>query len=170
MDGFRGRVTLALCAVLAGSQLSGCGGNPYRLAEVRGRVTCQGKPATGGVVVFQPIDAPERTGRPKGHPGNSSEGTVGADGTFTLTFAGSAGGAGALLGPHRVFFRMPPTRPPTLLPEERESMSPAEIKAVEAEFSRRPVYPPLPCGANPTPGEVEVKPGDNEFTFTLQPK
>ncbi len=165
----QGRMAIALCAALVVSQLAGCR-NPYQLAKVRGYVTCQGKPATGGVIVFQPLDAPEQTGRPKGHPGNASEGTVGEDGTFTLTFDGSAGGEGALLGPHQVFFRMPPTKRPTLLAEERQIMSPEEIKAVEAEFSRRPVYSPLPCSANLAPGDVEVKPGQNEYVFTLRPK
>jgi hypothetical protein len=161
-------MAVGLCAVLIGGLLTGCG-SKYQLAKVQGRVTCQGKPATGGEVVFQPIDAPDKTGRPEGHPGTPSRGTVGPDGTFALTVDGKSD-AGALVGPHRVLFRMPPTKRPALLAEERESMSPEEIKAVEEEFRQRPVYPPLPCSANVTPGEVEVKPGDNQFEFTLQPK
>jgi hypothetical protein len=120
------------------------------------------------VIVFQPIDAPEQTGRPAGHPGSAPRGTVGVDGTFTLTSVD--GKPGTLIGPHRVIFQMPPTKRPRLLAEEREGMSPEEIKAVEEEFSRRPVYPPLPCSANITPAEVEVKPGDNNFELSLQPR
>ena len=33
-----------------------------------------------------------------------------------------------------------------------------------------PIYPPLPCSNKIEPGEVEVKPGDNLFEFTLPPK
>jgi hypothetical protein len=157
-----------LCAVLIVSLLAGCG-SKYQLAKVQGRITCGGKPATGGEVVFQPIDAPDQTGRPKGLPGTASRGTVGPDGTFTLTVDGQSE-AGALVGPHRIHFRMPPTKRPTLPAEERALMSPEELKAVEEDLRNRPVYPPLPCSANVSPGEVEVKPGSNEFEFTLQPK
>jgi hypothetical protein len=49
-------------------------------------------------------------------------------------------------------------------------MSPEEIKKAEEMNRNMPVYPPLPCGDAVTPGEVEVKPGDNVFEFTLGPK
>ncbi len=77
---------------------------------------------------------------------------------------------GALIGPHRVLFKMPPTKRPVLTGEERLSMSPKEIQQVEEDFKRRPVYPPLPCSANLSPDKVDVKPGTNEFQFTLQSK
>jgi hypothetical protein len=165
-----GRVTIAVGVAALSGLLTGCGSNAYQLAPVRGRVTCQGKPAVGGVVTFMPINSPERTGRPAGYTGVASKGTVGADGTFTLTSLDGKSGAGALVGPHRVLFQPPPTRRPTLSADDRAAMSPEEIRAAEEANSRLPVYPPLPCGTDPTPGEVEVKPGDNEFTFTLQPK
>jgi hypothetical protein len=160
------RMSLALGVALA----AGCGGNPYQMAPVRGRITCQGKPAVGGVVKFVPIDTPDKTGRPAGHSGTSSAATVEADGSFTLTALDAKSGPGALVGPHRVVFEPPPTRRPTLLADEKVDMAPEEIKKWEADFARRPVYPPLPCSYNPSPGEVEVKPGENTFEFTLQPK
>jgi hypothetical protein len=69
-----------------------------------------------------------------------------------------------------VIFRPPPTKRPTLSADDRASMSPEEIKQAEESNRKLPVYPPLPCGDRVTPGEVEVKPGMNEFEFTLQPK
>jgi hypothetical protein len=180
MVGFRGRLCWGLWVVLIGGQILGCGGNPYRLATVRGRVTCQGKPATGGEVVFQPIDAPEKTGRASGQSGRPSRGTVEADGTFTLTCDLIADGKpgesapGALLGPHRVVFKMPRTTRPTMDADTRLVLSgpehKAELKAAEEALTRVPVYAPLPCSDKITPGEVEVKAGKNEFEFTLQPK
>jgi hypothetical protein len=164
------RIGFALCTVMCSSLLNGCGSNLYQLAPVRGRVTCQGKPATGGMVVFQPIDAPDKTGRPAGHSGSASSGTVGEDGTFILTSMDGKAGAGALVGPHQVLFRPPPTKRPTLPADDRATMSPEEIKAAEEVNRRMPVYPPLPCSANLSPSDVEVKPGQNEFVFTLQPK
>jgi hypothetical protein len=161
---------LALAAAALAGLSGGCGSDPYQMAPVRGRITCQGKPAVGGVVTFQPIDAPGKTGRPAGHSGTASQGTVEADGTFTLTAMDGKSGAGALVGPHRVIFQPPPTRRPTLSADDRAAMSPEEIKQAEEANSRTPVYPPLPCGDTLTPGEVEVKPGDNEFTFELRPK
>jgi hypothetical protein len=165
-----GRVTVALGTATFGVLLGGCGSNAYQMAPVRGRITCQGKPAAGGVVTFMPINAPEKTGRPAGFTGAASKGTVEADGTFTLTSMDGKSGPGALVGPHRVLFQAPPTRRPTIPADDRAAMSPEEIKAAEEANSRLPVYPPLPCSTNPSPGEVEVKPGDNEFEFTLQPK
>ncbi|HXG12132.1 MAG TPA: hypothetical protein VNK04_20425 [Gemmataceae bacterium] len=165
-----GRVSIGLWLALVSGLVSGCGANPYRMAPVRGRVTCNGKPATGGVIKFLPIDAPEKTGRKPGHTGHPSSGTVGEDGSFTLTSMDGKSGPGALIGPHKVVFEAPPTRRPTLSADDRSVMSPEEIKAAEAELARRPVYPPLPCSTTITPGEVEVKPGDNYFEFTLQPK
>jgi hypothetical protein len=164
------RICLALCLALAGGLISGCGSGPYQMAPVRGRVTCQGKPTTGAVVIFQPIDAPDKTGRPAGYTGSASSGKVGPDGTFTLTSIDGKSGEGALLGPHRVIFQPPPTKRPTLSADDRAAMSPEEIREAE-EFNRRlPVYPPLPCSVNIKPGEVEVKRGDNNFEFTLPPK
>jgi len=166
-----GRIVPGVCAALAVVLVGGCGRGTYPRAPVKGRVmTWQGQPATGGVVVFQPVDAPDKTGRPAGHPGTASHGTVGQDGTFTLTAMDGKSGDGAIVGPHLVFFRMPPTKRPGLLAEERANMSPEEVKAAEADLAGRPVYPPLPASDKIQPGEVEVKPGKNVFEFTLPKK
>lgn len=170
MSRLLGGTSIASCAAVVVSLLCGCGSNPYQMAPVRGRVTCMGKPATGAVVIFQPLDAPGQTGRPAGHPGSASSGTVGEDGTFTLTSMDGKSGSGALLGPHQVILRLPPTKRPTLSADDRATMSPEEIQKAEEINRNMPIYPPLPCSDKVTPGEVEVKPGSNEFEFTLQPK
>jgi hypothetical protein len=170
--GCRGNVG-GLVAIVACSAMvvvtCGCGGDPYQYAPVRGRVTCNDKPAAGGVIIFQPIDSPDKTGRPAGHSGSASSATIGEDGSFTLKSIDGAS-EGALIGPHQVIFQAPPTKRPTLTAEDRASMTPEELKRAEAEIASRKVYPPLACSTNVAPGEVEVQPGENDFTFTLQPK
>ena len=150
--------------------LGGCGGDAYPKAVVTGRVMCGDKPAWGGVITFQPVDAPEKTGNPPGNPGGVSRATVEEDGTFRLTY--EARGAspeddGAVIGPHRVVFIPPVTEPPKW--ESRFNELPEEDQAqIKAELAKQKVYPKLECGIELTPNEVEVKPGENNFDFTLQ--
>jgi hypothetical protein len=160
---------LTLAVTLA--MLPGCKADPYRLVEVRGRVsTCQGKPAAGGTVVFYPVDDPAATGRKAGNPGREARGTVEEDGTFTLTTIGIRPAPGAVMGPHRVVFEMPPTRRPVLSAEDKATMTPEEIKANEADFASRTVYAPIPCSDQIEPAEVTVKSEGNNFEFKLPPK
>lgn len=164
------RVTLAFAAICLAASVAGCG-NAYELATVRGRVlTCEGKPAAGGVVIFRPIDDPDVTGRPKGNPGREARGTVADDGTFTLTTIGIDPSPGAVTGRHNVTFQMPPSRRPVLLPDEKAGMSADEAAQVEADFASRPVYAPLPCSDQIQPAEVTVASGENDFEFKLPPK
>ena len=151
--------------------LSGCGSSAYELATVHGRVlSCEGQPAAGGMVTFQPLDDADATGRKKGNPGRPARGTVGEDGTFTLKTIGIEEKPGAVTGRHSVKFKMPPTKKPVLTAEDRAGMAPEEIKKWEAEFATRPAYAALPCSADIQPGEVTVKSGTNEFEFKLPPK
>ncbi len=169
--GFARQSCPALTVALSLALLTGCGGGPYRLVEVRGKVTsCEGKPAAGGTVVFYPVDEPDATGRKAGNPGREARGTVESDGTFTLTTIGIPPRPGAVVGKHKVAFEMPPTRRPTLPAEDRASMTPDEAKKVEADFASRPVYAPLPCSDQIQPAEVTVKSSGNEFEFKLPPK
>lgn len=148
----------------------GCGTDLYPKATVTGRVMCGDKPAWGGVVTFQPVDAPEKTGRPKGEPGGVSRGQVQEDGSFRLTYEARgmhAAEDGAVTGPHRVVFIPPQSTPWEWNPQD--DWLPEEEKAkLKEELAKRPVYPKLDCGAELTPAAVEVKSGSNEFEFTLQ--
>ncbi len=163
-------ITLLLGSLSMGLVCLGGCENKYGMAPVTGKVTCNGQPVVGGLITFQPIDAPEKTGRPAGQAGIASSATIGEDGTFTLASIDSKLGAGAVIGPHQVIFLLPPTTRPQLKPDEREVLPPDEIKQIEADFAKQRVYPPCPCSAAIQPGEVEVKAGNNEFEFKLPPK
>ena len=151
--------------------LSGCGGDPYRAAIVTGRVLCNGKPATGGVVQFEPMDLPEETGRPKGNPGRGSTGIVREDGAFSLVLnpkGGEANVPGALIGPHRVTFALPNTKPFEFSPEDL-SLPPEHQSLIEEMAAQTRVYEPLDCAASISPSKVTVRPGINNFEFVLDP-
>jgi hypothetical protein len=164
------RVTTVFAIAGSLAHLSGCKADPYRLVEVRGKVTtCEGKPAAGGTVVFYPIDEPQATGRKAGNPGREAHGTVADDGTFTLTTIGIRPAPGAVIGPHRVEFKMPPTRRPVLTAEDKAAMTAEEIKTNEAELASRKVYAPIPCSDQIEPKEVIVKADGNDFEFNLPP-
>jgi hypothetical protein len=152
--------------------LAGCGGSLYETAEVTGTLMCNGKPAYGGVIVFRPIDDPEATGRPAGEAGQGSAATVEEDGTFTMLM-GLAPSVdreqGALVGRHQVFYEPPRTEPVPLDPLEYEGRTPEEVQEIREKFDKLyPVFPPLPCGVEITPNEVEVKESENSFDFTVQ--
>jgi hypothetical protein len=158
--GFVG-IAIAMCL------LAGCS-DPYQRAQVRGRVMYQGKPAAGATVEFHPIDAPEETGRPKGNPGSPSVGVADEDGWFTLAVSGANPGPGVVVGRHQIKFKPPPTARRKLTGDDKAVMTPDEIKEWEEKLNREPIYPPLPKGTTIKPTEVTVKPGNNEFEFTLQ--
>jgi hypothetical protein len=165
------RLAVTLTVALCLTWLAGCKADPYRLVEVRGKVTsCEGKPAAGGTVIFYPVDDPQATGRKAGNPGREAHGTVSEDGTFTLTTIGIRPAPGAVTGLHRVEFKMPPTRRPVLSGEDKATMTPEEIKANEADFASRKVYAPIPCSDQIEPNEVTVKADGNDFEFKLPPR
>lgn len=166
------RACMAPGVAFLGILCSGCGDDLYERAEVTGRCTCNGKPAVGGYVIFEPIDAPEKTGRPKGNPGRIARGMVKEDGSFSMVLdprGAELAAEGAFTGPHRVSFLPPLTEPIPWNPAD-DWLEPEEKEKVKAELAAIPIFEPLECGAEGiTPGEVEVNPGSNEFEFTLQP-
>src|SRR5262245_6775858 len=71
------------CAVVA--LASGCGGSVGSLHEVKGKVTIDGNPMSGGSVRFVPDTA-------KGNKsGLEPVGVIGTDGTYTVATAGKPG-------------------------------------------------------------------------------
>ncbi|MGQ0636430.1 MAG: hypothetical protein ACT4QC_17600 [Planctomycetaceae bacterium] len=151
--------------------LSGCGADPYDKGIVRGSVmTCKGVPATGGVVIFTPIDDFQTTRRPKGQPGRPARGTVEDDGSFRLTSDGFERSPGAVTGRHQVTFEMPPVRRYVLSAQDKALMTPKDVEEAEAKIDAMKVYSPIPCSPAINPSEVTVKPGENIFQFTLRSK
>lgn len=77
--------------------LVGCGGAPYAIAPVSGKVTKNGQPYPGVVVLFEPIG-----GEGNLNPGPTSGGKTGPDGTFELILHDEVKTMGAVVGKHRV--------------------------------------------------------------------
>jgi hypothetical protein len=162
---------VACCAAFSFS-LAGCGGSLYETAEVTGTLMCGAKPAYGGVIIFRPIDDPKATGRPPGEPGQGSSATVEKDGTFRMLLGllpSEDRQSGALIGRHQVFYEPPRTKPVPLDPQEYEGRTPQQVQEIRDKFDTLyPVFPPLACGVQIAPTEVEVKDSDNSFNFTIQ--
>jgi hypothetical protein len=137
-------------AVVFSIAVLGCGGNSGDLstAPVKGKVTHNGQPVTGGSVIFSPIAA--SAGTKPTQTGKSGVGNVGNDGSFTLSTYGN--GDGAVVGKHRVTYSAPAV----------------EIdEAQHKEDSKPPVSPY--AGLVPKDKEVEVKPGSNTIDIELVP-
>jgi len=171
MSQLSGQTSVAHAALLV-AVCSGCGADPYATAPVTGHVTCNGKPALGGYIVFEPIDTPDKTGRPAGNPGRISRGMVQQDGSFTLTMdprGADDATEGAHIGPHRIMFVPPLTEPVKMHPSD--SYLPAEEQErIKSELAAIPIFLPLECGPEGiSPSEVEVQPGKNSFAFELKP-
>lgn len=84
---------LSVCWVLCG-----CRGSRYEIAEVRGTVTCNGKPVPKGIVIFSPI--PEDRGSIEDRPGKPGTAKTDENGNFVLSTYGDQDGA--VVGKHEV--------------------------------------------------------------------
>lgn len=88
---------LALCFNLfAIVLLVGCGGSGSAKGKVKGKVTANGQPVTGGSVVLSPMT---------GLVATPASGNVNPDGTFELTT--EKPGDGAAIGKHTVVYSAP---------------------------------------------------------------
>jgi hypothetical protein len=113
--------------------------SPAGPATVRGRVTFQGQPLAGGLVVFSPD--PDRGGS-----GKPARGDLDADGAFRLTLAGESA---VPAGWYRVAIA-PAPQIPTSLPD-------------------RPLFPPQLARPDRSGLVREVKPGqENVFEFAVE--
>jgi len=139
---------LALALAFLAPLAAGCGGG---LTPVSGKVTYQGKPVTGGSLVFSPIaTAGEK------EPGKSGSADIGSDGSFSVST--NKPGDGLRPGKYRVIFNSP-------------QLPPMELKPGESSATARDTRPPAPyMGLAPTPDEVEIKSGGGPLTIELGPK
>jgi hypothetical protein len=96
----------------------GCGSSPYDLAEVRGKVTIDGRPLTGAKVMFAPVGSGGPQGMDTGKP---AFGVLQADGSFVLGTYGEADGA--IVGPHSVSI-LSLTESPAAVPISSSSATP----------------------------------------------
>lgn len=94
-----------LFASLAVAVESGCGGGVDQLhvARVSGKVSCNGKPVTAGMVIFMPRVEP---GEDSMKSGKSASGLIQPDGTYVLSTYGS--NDGAIVATHSVQVFAPP--------------------------------------------------------------
>jgi hypothetical protein len=121
--------------------LAGCDGGGMKTAVVKGKVTYQGKPVTGGTVTFVP-DA----------GGPSATGEIKPDGTFAMTTYKP--GDGAVLGKHKVFIvAMEDTS--GKLPEERGGTPPPTIPLKYTSIATSPLT-------------ADVADRENNFVFELR--
>ncbi len=93
----RGSTALAWLSLVFA--LAGCS-SEYPMAPVRGRVTSQGQPVTGGQIMFAPqAVAGSKTGS---YPGKAAFGPIDKDGTYELGTHGDKDGA--VIGRHEVSY------------------------------------------------------------------
>lgn len=148
-------VVLAVC-VFAAPLFLGCGGsNELAVVPVKGKVLCEGKPVTAGVIVFMPVaegGKNEVSGRP-------ARGTIRPDGTFVLSTYEF--GDGAIIGKHTVTYK-PPVKGEGAYEEAEEA------EGGEQELA---VVPPVQKHACRFGGDATatVKAGENNLTIELSP-
>jgi hypothetical protein len=144
----RGLYRMSVPLALAAALLSGCGAKSYPVAPVRGKLTHQGQPVSGGSLVFGPV------GSGKGEVGKAGVAQVGPDGSFEVTTYRE--GDGAVIGKHTVAYS-----PPAMVVQE----TPAESHVEEDPEAPAQPY----AGLVPQPSEVEIKRGQNEINLELGP-
>ncbi|WP_425617674.1 hypothetical protein NA78x_001357 [Anatilimnocola sp. NA78] len=123
--------------------LSGCGSKSN---SVKGKVTFNGQPVTGGSLTFLPQVDGTSTGSEVGKPAVA---TVGSDGSYSVV-PGSDGG-GAIAGKHRVTYSAPVAETPA---------------GVEYKPGQGPPLSPF-HGLRPKEEMVEVKAGANTLDIEL---
>ena len=142
-DRLMNKSCLAIAAIAAILALTtGCGSGGTSKGPVKGKVTFNGQPVTGGSISLTPAGELKAT---------IAGGEVGADGTFVITTEKQ--GDGAAIGKHTVGYAAPPMEQP-----EWDGYG----KAPEAKVSPY-------AGLTPTVTEFEVKAGQNELNIELAP-
>jgi len=132
--------TWACIGLVTAAALAGCGGtDSSRLptAKVIGTVTVQGQPVTSGTITFFPVSG-----------GKHALGSLGADGSFTLSTYEAQDGA--VLGAHKVVIQVP-------------KMGPDGAPVPGADR-----IPPSYAASETTPLTVEVKQDNEPLRLDLQ--
>jgi hypothetical protein len=107
---------LRFCVGLVLVVLFGCSSKSYKVAQVSGRVTLDGKPLPKASVTFAPMASKENQ-----NPGPTSHGLTDADGRFTLIFDTST--TGSVVGKCRVYITTLQTDPAA---DERDAGGPVK--------------------------------------------
>jgi hypothetical protein len=117
----RPRVFLVVFFVGLALAAAGCGSS--RLAEVKGKVTCHGKPVPDAFITFNPVPGSE-TDREAGKP---ATGSTDAEGNYLLSTYKEYDGA--LIGKHEITVALDDTNPVRCLPRpERHKRIKFEVK------------------------------------------
>jgi len=147
MVGIRRRVSSwSLTAIFTAAMLSGCGGgDPDKkpTAKVTGKVTVEGTPVSGGILIFSPVSDGKSN-----LVGKSGQATIKSDGTYIVSTYGTDDGA--IIGQHRVLFQPPPPAPPS----------------AAAGHDAAPPADPL-AGLSPKQPVVDVFKGGSEINIEL---
>lgn len=123
--------------------LPGCAKDAFPTAPVKGKVTYQGQPVTGGTITLRPLGG----GGTSVNLGKPASGDVQPDGTFVLGTKGA--GDGAVIGKHEVRYSAPAVAASgDLKPGESLPRSPYD-------------------GLAPQQQEVQVAKGQNELSIEL---
>lgn len=123
--------------------LAGCGGGEdFPTTPISGKVTFDGQAVKGGSVMLTP--APGTEDKPAGKP---ATGTVGEDGTFTLSTYGD--NDGAVIGKHSVSYTPPA----------------GEVSESPSGHEQTPKSPY--AGLKPKQPEVDIKEGMKELNIEL---
>lgn len=89
------RIIFACCSIVL---CLGCGREPYKVAQVAGKVTLNGKPLANANVNFAPLGTGDNV-----NPGPTSQAVTDAQGRFTLHLDIPEKPAGAVVGTNRVY-------------------------------------------------------------------
>jgi hypothetical protein len=143
-------VRLALCVVLLAG-LSGCGGEEFATAVVKGRVTCNDQPVPGGTLTFVPVPDERTT---NAGPGGTA--SINPDGTYETR---------AVIGPVNVVFSRPSTDDiPELEEAAKGTGEAAEDAKAELEMAKK--LTAVRCNAAERE-ELEIKDGENVHDIEL---
>jgi hypothetical protein len=101
MKSFGNLLTITGLIALASLALPGCGaGYKREVATVTGKVTCDGKLLTAGVVLFTPVELADDVGASEEDFAKGATGNIQSDGSYVLSTYSD--GDGAVVGVHDV--------------------------------------------------------------------